>query len=177
MLTSEQKEVLVNLYDNVNFEYSNFEIELKCLKNDGYVKLDFADDEIYNAKLTSKGSLLVKNNFSQELFENHLSCNSINGNNNNIILNSKISDSFNSENINDFVEEIMQSNESDDLKNLISKWNIENQELLKNTIELIKSSNGKKSKLNILKDFSIKIGTSLTNNMLEKVLNIITTYF
>ena len=110
------------------------------------------------------------------MFEFETPSNSINVNNNNIVINSKIENSFNTFEINNFIEEITNSNEDEELKLLITKWNNEFQELFIELIQTIKSSQGKKSKLETLKNFAIKIGETLAPTMLEQILKIIITY-
>ncbi len=173
MITKGQKEVLTYLNNKIDFEYSDFEPELRGLAEGGYVKLDDADDTIYLAELTSKGALLVKNAFSEELLQNQTSSNTINGNNNNIILSSTISNSFNTEQLNNFIQEIMESDTSEEVKLYIEKWNSNHQELFKELIEIIKSLQGKNSKLDALKNFAIKISEKLTTSLLDKILTAI----
>lgn len=178
MLTPKEKELLLNIYNNKKFNYLDFKLEIRNLKKPerDYISTFEADNTIYFISLTEKGKLLVNKEFDESIFEFETSSNSINGNNNNIVINSKIENSFNTFEINNFIEEITNSNEDEELKLLITKWNNEFQELFIELIQTIKSSQGKKSKLETLKNFAIKIGETLAPTMLEQILKIIITY-
>ncbi|MDE6182288.1 MAG: hypothetical protein K2F59_03690 [Eubacteriales bacterium] len=181
MLTAEEKEILRYICKNSNNDvFKSYDTEyikenfylISELEDKGFIKKS-CDDlyEVLIVVILPKSHYAIKNNFKDfEVYQNA----NITGNNN-VINYGNISNSFTTDSLNQSIKELKDSDEPEELKQIILNAYQEHNELLQQTITDIKNATTKQSKLDIVKSFIKNIKSTVQD--VKSFLNIILNYF
>lgn len=184
MLTTEEKELLIELYnssENNAFqsndpEFINKNLDLIFgLVEERFIRETHSDGyESLVVFLQPKAIRAIKNNFKNYTYEEKSDTINISGNNN-VINHGNISNSFNTDSLNQSIKELKNSDEPEELKQIILNAYQEHNELLQQTIADIKNSTTRQSKLDIVKSFIKNVKATVQD--VKALLNMFLNYF